>query len=88
MRFVEYLQYPATKELETRMFDELGLSDRDRAIALSFSKHTGDMEFYADLAGIPRKKFVSICAGIFRRMMAELIRLAELGLRYEAERKK
>lgn len=68
MRAVEYLSTPADPEFVHHMLDEVGLSERDRSIAWSFRKHPGmEMDYYADLAQIPRKKFTAICGWIFRR---------------------
>ena len=87
MRAVEYLSTPADPEFVHHMIDEVGLSDRDRRIVWSFRLHPGmEMDYYADLAQIPRKKFTGICGWIFRRIMTELIRLAYIG--WQAERKK
>lgn len=87
MRFLDYLQAPCDPDLVKHLFTETGLSERDQAIAWAFRKRDGDIEFYADLAGLPRKKFMAVSAGIFRRLMTELIRLAEIGLRYERKQK-
>lgn len=83
MRAVEYLQTPCPSGFDKHMIDGIGLSERDRAIAWAFRQKSGDMEFYADLAKMPRKKFNSVCGWIFRCMMSELIRLAIIGWRTE-----
>ena len=86
-RTVHYYQTPADPGFVRHMLDETGLSDRDRRIAWSFRLHTGNTQFYADLAGLPVKLFNEVSGRIHIRMVDELIRLAIIGWRCEKNAK-
>lgn len=82
-RLIGYYQYPVPPAFAHHMLDGIGLSPEDRKIAWAFRLSTGDTQFYADLARLPKKRFSERAAGIHQAEMAELIRLAQLGFQYE-----
>lgn len=83
LRVVNYYQACTDPDFAHHMIEETGLSERDKKIAWSFRRTTGNSQYYADLAGLPIKAFNAVCAGIHRRMMDELLRLALIGWRAE-----
>ena len=82
-RTVSYYQHPVSPAFARHMIEEIGLSDRDQTIVRNLRQCSGDTTYYADLIGMPLKRYNEAAANIHRREMAELFRLAQIG--YEAE---
>lgn len=86
-RVLRYYQYITDPEFVEHMITETGLPEDKQAIVRDFRRYSAETEFYADRAGLPIKRFRDISAGIHRRMVDELLRLALIGWRYEKEQK-
>lgn len=87
-RVVNYYQFPCDPGFVAHMINETGLSERDRGIVKCLREHTAETQFYADTAGMPVKAYNDAAAHVHQRMMAELLRLAQLGLAAEKAAKK
>lgn len=86
-RVLTYYQTPVDPDFAAHMIDGIGLSARDREIAWDLRRKTGDTQFFADEAEIPLRTYNEAVGNIHRRMMAELIRLAQIGYRAVEEHK-
>lgn len=84
-RTLHYYQTIVEPGFDKHMIEQTGLNDNQQKIAWTFRKLTGDTEFYAQRAGLPVKRFNAIAAEIHMRMVAELLRLAQIGWRAEKE---
>lgn len=82
-RVVMHYQTPVSKKLENHMLYDTGLTETDRQLVLNLRKHTGDTQFYADLANMNVKRFSERMGKIHVRMVNELIRLSEIGINSE-----
>lgn len=86
-RALDYYQVITDPDFAKHMITETGLTEKQQEIARSFRDYTAETKYYADLAGMPLKKFNAVSAGIHRRMMDELFRLALIGYRAEQRNK-
>lgn len=84
LRYYQYITDPAFVE---HMVTETGLPDDKQQIVRDFRRYSADTEFYAQRAGLPLKRFNEVSAGIHRRMVDELLRLALIGWRAEQQNK-
>ena len=82
-RVLHYYQTITDPEFVKYMIEETGLNNNQQKIAWDFRVYTGDTQFYADRAMLPIKRFNEVSAGIHKRMMDELLRLALIGWRAE-----
>lgn len=86
-RALDYYQVITDPDFAEHMISETGLTESQQRIVRSFRTSTKDTQNYADEAGLPLKKFNAVSAGIHRRMMDELFRLALIGYRAEQKSK-
>lgn len=84
LRYYQYITDPAFVE---HMVTETGLPEDKQKIVRDFRHYTADTEFFADRANMPVKRFNEVSAGIHRRMVDELLRLALIGWRVEQQNK-
>lgn len=85
-RVVNYWQTPTRPGFASYMINQTGLNDKQQKMAWDLRNFTGDTMFYADRAGMPIKRYNDAIAGVDRHMMAELIRLAQIGWDAEMNR--
>ena len=78
-RVMQYYQYPVSPEFARHMIEDIGLSERDKAIAWALRQKSGDTQFFADEAAMPIKSYNEAVGRIHRREMEELLRLAQIG---------
>lgn len=86
-RTVQYYQTPTAPGFARHMIEDTGLSPEQQAMAWDLRHLTGNTEFYADRAKLPLKRYNATMARIHPRMIAELIRLAQIGWVVEQNRK-
>lgn len=86
-RVLHYYQTITDPEFARHMIEETGLNEFQQGIAWDFRETTGDTQFYADRAMLPVKRFNETAAGIHKRLMDELLRLALIGWRAEQQNK-
>ena len=79
LRVIQYYKFPVDPDFARHMIDDIGLSDRDRELAWDLRRKCGDTQFYADEADLPIKTYNEATGRIHRRMVEELIRLAQIG---------
>lgn len=84
-RVNEYWHTPAPPEFADYIIGSTGLSPEDQQIARNYRAFYGDTQYFADLAGLPIKKFNQRSGDMHRRVMSALIPLAIEG--WEARRK-
>lgn len=88
-RVYEYWREPVGKDFEHHMICETDLSEEDQKLCWDMRKGCyGNTEYYAEKAKMPVKLYTERVRHIFRRVMPELIRLAEIGYRYERSQRK
>ena len=83
LRVVNYYQHTASPGLVRHMIEETGLSERDQELVCQLRHNTGNTEYYADMACMPKKLYCEAIGNVSRRLVDELFRLAEIG--YKAE---
>ena len=84
-RTLHYYQAIVEPGFDKHMIEQTGLNDKQQKIAWDFRKLTGDTDFYAQRADLPVKRFNAVAAEIHVRMVAELLRLAQIGWKTEKE---
>ena len=82
-RTLHYYQAIVEPGFAEHMIEETGLNDEQQQIAWDFRRFWGNTKFFAERARLPDKRFNEIAAEIHMRMVAELLRLAQIGWRAE-----
>lgn len=84
-RVNRYYQLPASEELVHHLRDEIGLTGEYKSIFDELRMTRADTQSHADNVGLPVKTFNYSCSILGKRLITELVRLAEIGLK--ADRK-
>lgn len=82
-RVLSYYQEPVSPAFLRHMIEETGLTERQQQLVRDLREHDGDTSFFADLSGMPIKKYNAVIASVSMRLEKELLRLAQIG--FEAE---
>lgn len=82
-RVLSYYQSPVAPRFLKHMIEETGLTEKQQEMVRDLRTHDGDTAFFADLAGLPKKRYCATIAAVSQRLESELLRLAQIG--YAAE---
>lgn len=82
-RVLSYFQEPVSPAFLRHMIEGTGLTERQQQMVKDLREHDGDTAFFADLAGLPVKKYNAVIASVSMRLEKELLRLAQIGFETE-----
>lgn len=85
-RVLHYYQTPTAPAFAQYMIECTGLNAEQQQLVRNLREHSGDTQYFADLAQLPVKRYNATMASINQRMESELLRLAQIG--WEAERER
>lgn len=82
-----YYQQPASRALVEHFRREIGLTQKYIDIFDDLRQHSGDTQLHADNVGLPRRQYCDYAGELGKACVRELIRLAEIGLSAEQQKK-
>lgn len=83
-RVIRYLKEPAIQPFARHVFEETGLTPEHQEMMWTLRNDPiHETEYYADKAGLTKKQYLDCLRAAFPRVMTEVIRLAEVGYKYE-----
>lgn len=69
------------------MIEQTGLNTEQQKMVRDLRRYSGDTQFFADMAGMPLKRYNATMANVNMRLESEILRLAQIGWAAEQNRK-